>query len=213
MLPSSDPLPTSLTTLFSPALLSEIKAVARPHQFRQGDVLIEPGQPMAYIPIVLSGCIKILRPDGDSEVLLYYLRATDACALSVSSLLTNEQRSIRAIADEPTQVLMIPARQAQEWLGQFADWRQFIFQTYQKRFDDLLDTFDSVAFSQLDERLVAYLNRKAALVGGRHLYLTHDEIARDLNTSREGISRLLKQLERRGQVLLARNKISLLTPV
>ncbi len=213
MLPSSDTLPASLTTLFSPALLAEIKAVARPHQFRQGDVLIEPGQPMRYIPIVLSGSIKILRPDGDSEVLLYYLRATDACALSVSSLLTNEQRSIRAIADEPTQVLMIPARQAQEWLGRFADWRQFIFQTYQKRFDDLLDTFDSVAFSQLDERLIAYLNRKAALVGGRHLYLTHDEIARDLNTSREGISRLLKQLERRGAVLLARNKISLLTAV
>ena len=159
---------------------------------------------------MLEGSIKIIRPDEDSgELLLYYLNSADSCALSMSSLLSGEVSPIMAVVEEKAQILMIPVEQAESWLGQYASWRKFVFQTYQKRFDNLLQTLDWIAFRQLDERLLAYLNQKATLVGGRHLYVTHEHIARDLHTSREVISRLLKQLERRGWVRISRNKISL----
>ena len=202
-----------LNALFEPELRAEILAVGRLQTVEPGAVLMEPGAPMTYVPIVLSGTIKIMRQDTDAELLLYYLRASDTCALSLSILLTGEGSAIRAVVDEKAVVVLIPARLADEWLGRYPGWRQFVFRTYQQRFDDLLETFDSVAFRQLDERLVAYLTRKAAVTGGRHLYLTHDDIARDLNTSREVVSRLLKQLERLGRVALTRNKVSLLPPL
>lgn len=215
----TDPSPASpvllpFAALFEPALLAELNAVAQVRQFEAGAVLIEPGQPMLYVPIVLSGSIKIMRPaDNVGELLLYYLNTADSCALSISSLLSGGSSPILAITDEPTRVLMVPIERVETWMGQYASWRQFVFQTYQKRFDNLLQTLDSIAFRQLDERLLAYLDQKANLTGGRHLYLTHEAIAHDLNTSREVISRLLKQLERRGQVRLSRNKISLVLSV
>ncbi len=202
---------TPLLFPFEPELLAELDAVAQVRQFDAGTVLMEPGQPMLYIPIVLSGSIKIMRPDDDAgELLLYYLNPSDSCALSISSVLSGDTSPILAVVEERADVLMIPIKSAEDWMGRYDSWRQFVFQTYQKRFDDLLQTLDSVAFRQLDERLLAYLDQKAQLAGGRHLYLTHEDIARDLNTSREVISRLLKQLERLGRVSLSRNKISLI---
>lgn len=196
---------------FEPALLTELEQVAQPRQAGAGDVLMEPGRPIQHVPIVLKGSIKILRPDeGGAELLLYYLNASDACALSLSSLLTGDVSPVRAVVDDPAQLLMIPVERADAWMGQYSSWRAFVFQTYRKRFDDLLHTLDAVAFQQLDERLLAYLSQRAAQTGGRHLYLTHDDIARDLNASREAVSRLLKHLEKLGRVRLARNKVSLM---
>ncbi|GAB3795652.1 Crp/Fnr family transcriptional regulator [Spirosoma humi] len=195
---------------FEPDLLAELDLVAQFRTVDAGTVLIEPGQPMQYVPIVLDGSVKIIRPDENSgELLLYYLNPADSCALSMSSLLSGDGSPILAVVEEKAKILMIPVAQAESWLGRYASWRKFVFQTYQKRFDNLLQTLDWVAFRQLDERLLAYLNQKATLAGGRHLYVTHETIARDLHTSREVISRLLKQLERRGWVTVARNKISL----
>lgn len=197
---------------FEPDLLAELELVAHLRTVDTGTVLMEPGQPMRYVPIVLQGSVKIIRPDEDAgELLLYYLNPADSCALSMSSLLSGEASPILAIVEEKAQILMIPVEQAEHWLGQYASWRTFVFQTYQKRFDNLLQTLDGIAFRQLDERLLNYLHQKAALAGGRHVYMTHESIARDLHTSREVVSRLLKQLERRGWVSIARNKISLHT--
>ena len=197
---------------FEPALLAQIEQVAQLQTIESGTVLMEPGQPIRYVPIVLEGSVKIMRPDEDAgELLLYYLNPMDSCALSISSLLSGENSPILAVVEERAQILMIPVEHAEVWMSQYPSWRKFVFQTYQKRFDNLLQTLDLVAFRQLDERLLTYLAQKAQLTGGRHLYITHEDIARDLNTSREVISRLLKQLERLGQVSLARNKVSLLS--
>ena len=199
---------------FEPELLAELEEHSQLRTVESGTVLMEPGQPMLYVPVVLSGSVKIMRPDDEAgELLLYYLNPTDSCALSMSSLLSGDVSPILAVVEEKAQILMIPVEQAEDWMGRYATWRKFVFQTYQKRFDALLQTLDSVAFRQLDERLLAYLNQKATLANGRHLYITHETVARDLNTSREVISRLLKQLERRGEVRLSRHKISLVSAV
>ena len=199
---------------FEPALLIELNQVAQRLTVDAGTVLMEPGLPIRHIPIVLEGSIRIMRPDEEGrELLLYYLNPADSCALSMSSLFAGENSPILAVVEEKAQLLLIPVEQAESWMGKYAGWRTFVFQTYQRRFDNLLQTLDLVAFRQLDERLLAYLNQKAALARGRHLYITHETIARDLYTSREVISRLLKQLEQRGWVSLGRNKISMLTVV
>lgn len=203
-------LSTRLSFPFEPAFLTELERVAHIHVVDAGAVLMEPGQPIHYVLIVLEGSIKILRSDKSAgDLLLYYLNASDSCALSLSSLFNGESSPVLAVVEEKAQVLMIPVGRVEEWMGRYTSWRRFVFWTYQKRFDNLLQTLDSVAFRQLDERLLAYLDQKAVLTGGRHLYITHEAIAGDLNTSREVISRLLKQLERLGRVSLARNKISL----
>ena len=205
------PLTNRLTYPFEAALLTELEQVARVVSADAGEVLMQPGQPIHYVPIVLVGSIKIMRPADDAgELLLYYLNPADSCALSLSSLLNGENSPVLAVVEEKAQVLMIPVAWAEDWMGRYASWRTFVFQTYQRRFDNLLQTLDSVAFRQLDERLLTYLAQKAQQTGGRHLYITHEDIARDLNTSREVISRLLKQLERLGRVSLSRHKISLL---
>lgn len=195
---------------FEPALLVELNQVAQMRTVEAGTILMEPGQPILHVPIVLSGSIKILRPDEDAgELLLYYLNPADSCALSMSSLLSGDASPIMAVVEETAQILMISVEQAEDWMSRYSSWRRFVFHTYQKRFDALLQTLDQVAFRQLDERLLTYLNRKVSQANGRHLYITHETIARDLNTSREVISRLLKQLERRGHLTLSRNKISM----
>ncbi len=201
-----------LSAYFEPELLAEIDRLATVRTASAGTVLIEPGLPVRFVPIVLEGSLKIVRPGLDAnggELLLYYLHPSDSCALSFNSLLTGQLSQIRAVVEENTRVLMIPVDVADTWMGRYPRWRAFVFQTYQRRFDNLLDTLDSVAFRQLDERLLTYLVQKSQQTGGRHLYITHEDIARDLNTSREVVSRLLKQLERLGRVDLSRNKISM----
>lgn len=212
----TEKLPTALTSQFEPALLAELDQFASIRTVEPGDILMESGLPIRYVPIVLDGSIKILRPGTDpdeGEMLLYYLNTSDSCALSFNSLLTGQLSQIRAVVEEKAQVLMIPAEAADDWMSRYPRWRAFVFQTYQKRFDSLLETLDSVAFRQMDERLLSYLHRRTALTGSHTLYTTHEEIARDLNTSREVISRLLRQLEKQQQVRLSRNKITLNSPV
>ncbi len=200
---------------FEPALLAEMEQVVILKTVPSDAVLIEPGEPVAFLPVVLSGSIRIVRPqtgqlDTDlGEMLLYYLNADDACAMSFNSLLASRVSQIRAIAEEKTQLLLIPAELTVDWMNRFASWRTFVLTTYQKRFDNLLDSFDQVAFQQMDQRLLTYLDQRATITGSHTLYMTHEDIARDLNTSREVVSRLLKQLERLNRVTLARHKIKL----
>ncbi len=210
----TQPLSVSLTQQFEPALLTEMEQLASIRTAKPGTILMEAGLPVRFVPIVLQGAIKILRPGtdlGEGEMLLYYLNPSDSCALSFTSLFTGQLSQIRAIVEEKAQVLMIPVEVADDWMSRYPRWRAFVFQTYQKRFDSLLETLDSVAFRQMDERLLTYLHRRMALTASHSLYTTHEDIARDLNTSREVISRLLKQLEKRAIVRLARNKITLIT--
>lgn len=204
----------ALTRQFEPALLTELEQLASIRVAEPGEVLMALGLPVRFVPIVLQGSIKILRPDTDpdkGEMLLYYLNPSDSCALSFNSLLTGQLSQIRAVVEEKARVLMIPVEVADDWMSRYPRWRAFVFQTYQKRFDSLLETLDSVAFRQMDERLLAYLHRRMALTDSHTLYTTHEAIAHDLNTSREVVSRLLRQLEKRDMVRVARNKITLVT--
>ncbi len=153
----------------------------------------------------------MLRPDSEGrEALLYYLGGMDACAMSLTCCLNSKRSEITAVVEEETELILIPFDKVDEWMGRFSTWKQFVFQTYQKRFDSLLTTIDDIIFHKLDERLLTYLQKKITNCQCSVLSITHEEIAQELVTSREVISRLLKQLEKRGYIKLTRNKITML---
>lgn len=173
-------------------------------------VIMDVGQTLKSIPLVMSGAIRILREDDDgNELFLYYLEKGDTCAVSLSCCFSNNVSSIKAIAEEDTEMIMIPAEYMDEWMLKFPSWKNFVMNTYQKRFNELLGTVDMIAFHQLDQRLISYLSEKARLGKTKTIQITHQQLAYELHSSREAISRLLKKLENSGKVVLGRNQVSL----
>jgi CRP/FNR family transcriptional regulator, anaerobic regulatory protein len=197
---------------FEPGLMSELAEKGHFTRMEEGGTLMTPGSYIRSIPIILSGTIKILRTDEDGrEILMYYLGSGESCAMSLTCCLNARRSEIRAVAEETTEMVLLPVQSVEEWIVKYPTWRAFVFETYQRRFDDLLKTIDGVAFQKMDERLWYYLQRKAALVTSATVETTHEEIALELGTSREVVSRLLKQLEKIGRIRLGRNRVELLT--
>lgn len=200
--------------LFESNLLDELAQVGHYMEVEEGFVLMRPGGYIRSIPILLSGSVKISRSDADGrEALLYYLGGLDSCAMSLTCCLGRRQSEITAVTDEKTRLITIPVEKVEDWMNKYSSWKQFVFATYQKRFDDLLGAIDQIAFHKLDERLINLLKRKHKQCGCSVFNITHEELANELATSREVISRLLKQLERLDRVKLSRNKIELLEAV
>lgn len=178
---------------------------------RAGQVFMEIGAYIRTVPMVISGLLKLVREDADgNEMLLYYLKPGETCAMSLTCC-TNEARStIRVSAEEDSVILAIPARLMDSLTDTYRSWKNFVMLTYQRRFEELLHTIDGVAFQKLDVRIQDLLRDRAARAGSRVLSLTHQEIAEQLNSSREVISRLLKRMEHDGEVKLGRQRIELL---
>jgi CRP/FNR family transcriptional regulator, anaerobic regulatory protein len=176
--------------------------------FDTGKSILEPGQFIKMIPIVLEGAIKIMRVDEDGkELFLYHLEAGETCALSLTCCLASKPSEILAVAEEHTILLGIPVQLHEVWTNQFKQWKEFVSLTYQYRFEELLKALDAVAFKKMDERLMGYLVTKMKQQKSNELHTTHQEIANELGTSREVISRLLKKLEKKKWIELGRNII------
>jgi len=160
------------------------------------------------IPLVLSGSIKVFRTDESGrEIFLYYIQGGESCAITLSSCLKSEKSSIRAVVQEETTLLAIPVNVIYEVNKKYPSWHHFVFDSFNKRFSEVLTVLENVVFYHMDERLVKYLIDKALTLNSKILLISHQEIANDLATSREVISRLLKQFEKKGLVELSRGKI------
>ena len=198
--------------LFEDDLLDEINEVGVFKEFSSGDTLIDIGSYIRFIPLLLSGAIKILRynEDGD-ELLLYFLEKGDTCAVTLSCCMGHTKSDIRAVAEMDTKLVMIPINKMEEWIATYKSWRNFAFQSYHNRLQEMLEAIDSIAFLNMDERLIRYLLEKSKITKENIIQSTHQEIACELHTSRVVISRLLKQLEKLGKIELYRNKIKVLS--
>ena len=206
-----DYLQEKLQGRFEYPLLDELAKIGQVKIVPAGTYIIRPGEFIRSVPLLIRGSVKVMRPDQEGrEALLYYLGGLDTCAMSLTCCMSGKQSEIIAIAEEETEMITIPVNLVDEWMCRFPSWKQFVFQTYQKRFDNLLETIDEVIFHKLDERLLTYLQKKALSCQCRELAITHEEIAQELVTSREVISRLLKQMEKSGHIRLMRNKIAML---
>lgn len=197
--------------LFEPDLLSEIAQDGRLITIAEGEKMLDIGDYIKSIPLLISGTIKILREDknGD-ELLLYYLECGDTCAMSMNHGIGVSKSEIRAICDSDAELIVIPIEFMNRWLIKYESWRKYIFNAYQVRFQEMLEAIDSLAFYDMSARIEKHLIEKVKICKETILNLTHQEIANDLNTSRVVVSRILKKLEMSGSIKLYRNKIEIL---
>jgi CRP/FNR family transcriptional regulator, anaerobic regulatory protein len=192
---------------FEPPLLDEILSQSTLKRLEEGEEILRTGQYIRSTVLLLSGLLKVYREDDEgNEFLMYYLEPGKACALSMMCTARDEQSQILAKAVTPSEVILIPSHLSELWLAKYRSWHNFVIASYRQRFEELLQTLDSIAFKSLDERLVFYLKRHVK-VSGKEVRLSHQQIADELNSSREVISRLLKKLEQTGAITLHRSYI------
>ena len=197
--------------LFEDQLIDEITQIGIVNKFDPGDYIIELGDTISQMPLIIEGAIKVLREDqnGD-ELLLYFLEVGDTCAMTLSCCLGLSKSKIRAIAETPVKLIMVPINKMELWITTYKSWRNFVFDSYNSRLLEMLDAIDALAFMNLEERLTRYLTDKVQVNHSNILSITHQAIALELNTSRVVISRILKAMEIKGKIKLDRNKIKLI---
>ncbi|MGV6832268.1 MAG: Crp/Fnr family transcriptional regulator [bacterium] len=197
--------------LFEGALINEILQVGTYKEVPAGFKLMEIGSYVKGMPLLVSGAIKVLREDknGD-ELLLYYLEKGETCSMTMTCCMGQTKSEIRAIAETDTKLIMIPIQKMEVWTSKYKSWRNFVFESYHNRLNEMLHTMDSIAFDNMDERLLNYLKEKARINNDNIIHSTHQEIAYELHSSRVVISRLLKKLENLGSIELHRNYIEII---
>lgn len=189
-------------------LVKEIATVGLFRRVKAGQTLMHVGDPFTHMPLVLAGAIKVMREDKDgNELLLYYLESGDTCAMSLSCCMGNKKSKVHTVAEEDSDLVMVPVEYLDRWLSKYQSWKAFIFESIRLRMDEFMETIDSIAFMRMDERLLKYLRDRVRVLGKTEIETTHQQIADDLHTSRVVVSRLIKQLEKLGQVKLGRNHI------
>ena len=172
---------------------------------------MEIGSSIKNMPLLFNGSIKVVREDSDgNELLLYFLETGDTCAFSLTCCIGNKKSEIKAIIVEDAEMVLIPVQKMEEWICKYQTWKNFVFESYNLRLEEMLETIDTLAFMKMDQRLYKFLTDKVKLIGSTNIENTHQEIAHNLNTSRVVISRLLKQLENEKKIKLHRSRIEVL---
>ena len=197
--------------LFHTLLNSEVYKTGQVKSFPAGTVILNMQAYIRSIPIVISGSMKVIKTDAEGrEMLLYYIKPGESCIMSILAGMHHNTSKIKAIVEEDAEILLIPVEKASQWIKEFPEWTDFIFNLYQKRFEELLDAVSTVAFQKLDVRLLQLLKQKSLLFHSRDISVTHHQLADELGITREAVSRVLKQMENEKLIALSRNKISLL---
>lgn len=197
--------------LFEDELIRDIGNTGQLYKIPEGETIIEYGQNLRRIPLILNGAIKILRLDamGD-ELLIYYLEKGETCTMTMTCCMGQKKSEIKAVAETEVEFISVPVEKMKDWTKKYESWMAFVFDSYNNRFDEMMQSIDSLAFGNMHDRLVKYLKDQVMIRKTTTLDHSHQDIAYDLHTSRVVISRLLKNLEREGIIKLGRNKISVL---
>jgi len=195
----------------SSSLLEKLKTEGTIKTFSADTVLIDENDYIKFVPIVLNGSLKVFKLDDDGrEMLLYYIKPGESCVMSFLGATCNGTSKIKAVVEEEAEVLVLPVHKATELIRENPQWIQFIFELYNRRFEELLSVVNAIAFQKVDVRLYDLLKTKVKMLKTDELNMTHQQIADELGTAREVVSRLLKQLERDKKISLGRNKIKIL---
>ena len=194
--------------IFEKELIDEIVEIGIFRVIASGETLIDIGDNMTHVPLILKGAVKIIREDkkGD-ELALYFLERGDTCAISFINCINKSRSMFRGVAEKETEGIFVPVSKIDDWLVKYKSWRHFIIDSYHMRLIEMVESIDSLAFMKLDDRLHKYLVDKVKIMQDNTLIITHQEIADDINTSRVVVSRLLKILENEGKVIIRRNRI------
>ena len=196
---------------FHTLLKDEVASFSELRKFKADSVILQEDSYIKSIPLVVSGSLKVVRTDANGhEILLYYITAGESCIMSFLGGIHDETSKIKAIVEEDAEILLIPVDKASEWVKKFPEWSDFIFKLYHKRFEELLSVVNAIAFQKLDVRLLHLLKQKSELVNSKEIKVTHQQLAEELGTAREVVSRVAKQMENDGLIQLSRNKVTLM---
>ena len=196
--------------LFKKELIDEIAKEGQLKRVYKNDYLMDIGQTMVFMPLIISGAIKVFRTDDDGDdYILYFIEGGDTCAMTLNCCMKGAKSEIKAVAESDTELLLIPINKLEDWLH-YKSWRSFVFGSYNNRFTEMLEAIDSLAFMNMNERILKYLKDKVIVNKDETLSITHNIISMELNTSRVVVSRILKRLELDGEIKLDRNQIKLL---
>lgn len=192
-----------------PKLKAKLEDFGITKSFHEGDVIVNENAYIKSIPIVTKGSIRVMRTDEDGrEILLYYIKAGESCIMSFLGGIHQDTSKVKAVAEEETEILFIPIDKVSLLIKEYPEWLDYIFRLYHKRFEELLDVVNAIAFKKLDERLLDFIRKKVELAKTKTLNITHEQLANELGTARVVVSRLLKKMEEEGLVTLGRNKIT-----
>jgi CRP/FNR family transcriptional regulator len=195
----------------SPKIRERLLTIGFAKEFAENEVILNENAYIKAIPLVTKGSIRVMRTDEDGrELLLYYIRSGETCIMSFLGGIHQDTSKVKAIAEEDTEILFIPIDKVSLLIKEFPEWLDYIFRLYHKRFEELLEVVNNVAFKKMDERLLDFIHKKSEVANSKTLHITHEQLANELGTARVVISRLLKVLEEDGFVELGRNKIIIL---
>ncbi|MET3036934.1 Crp/Fnr family transcriptional regulator [Chryseobacterium sp. NRRL B-14859] len=198
----------------SPDLVEKLYEYGITKHYREGNIILDENASIRSIPIVMKGMIKVIRTEEDGrEILLYYIKAGESCIMSFLGGMHNEKSIVKAEVEEDAEILFLPVDKVSLFIKEHPEWLDYIFRLYHKRFEELLDIINAIAFKKVDVRLLNLLQKKSEITGSDLVHTTHEQLANELGTARVVVSRLLKQLEEDGKVQLGRNKILLLKKV
>lgn len=197
--------------VFEPGLLKELEEKGKRLSVKEGEVLLDIGETIRAIPILLSGSFKVSRLDNEGrELLLYHINPTESCVMTFSCCMELHASEIRVVAEQDSEFLAVPVTALDTWMMKYPSWKTYVMKTIRIRFNELLKAIDQIAFQKLDERLIMFLKDRSKATGSSLINMSHGQIAVELASSRVVISRLLKKLENDKKVLLYRNQIKLL---
>lgn len=195
----------------SPELVEKLYRYGVTKTYQEGDIILDENSSIRSIPIVMKGMMKVIRTEEDGrEILLYYIKAGESCIMSFLGGMHNEKSIVKAEVEEDTEILFLPVDKVSLFIKEYPEWLDYIFRLYHKRFEELLDIINAIAFKKVDERLLNLLHKKSEILNSKTIVITHEQLANELGTARVVVSRLLKQLEDSGKLQLGRNKIVIL---
>lgn len=195
----------------TPQMAEQLEESGVVKSFVDGDIILNENSFIRSIPIVKKGTLRVLRTDEDGkEILLYYIKSGESCIMSFLGGLHHDTSKVKAVAEGETEILFIPVEKISSFIRDYPEWLDFIFRLYHKRFEELLEVVNAIAFKKMDERLLHLLEKKAEVAKSKIIHTTHEQLANELGTAREVISRLLRQMEDEKLIKTGRNKITLM---
>lgn len=194
--------------IFEEELIAELCKYGTFKSYVEGKLIMDIGEILTNIPLVISGCVKVLKEDKDgNDLLLYYLEYGDTCAVTLNCCTKPSKSSIKALTESDAEILFIPVEKMEEWMIKYKSWRGFVLDSFNIRMNEMLEAIDTLAFNNMEERLYKYLRDKVMITKESKLHITHFQIANELHSSRVVISRLMKKLENEGLVIQFRNYV------
>ncbi len=199
----------SLLPFFSEPGFREELLMCGVSTFKKGDTIVREGQYVKFLPIVLTGSIRVFQKKEDREILLYYVRAKETCTMSLAAAYFNNKSSSHGIVMEDTDVLIFPAGLITQWQLKYPSWNKFVMEMFRVRYDQLIHSFEALAFDHIPDRVMDFLLKKSQADDTKRVAISHQQLAYELGTTRVVISRILKQFEHEKKISLARGCIVL----